>query len=57
MGRDMHTLYNDAWNTSMHCVLMVAAKESDNHHVQKAMELAGQQMSDGMYAIVAIAHH
>ena len=53
----MHTLYNDAWNTSMHCVLMVAAKESNNHHVQKAMELAGQQMSDGMYVIVAITRH
>lgn len=48
MGKDMQALYNDAWSNLKECVLEVAAKENGNHHVQKAIELAGQYTSDGM---------
>lgn len=48
MGKDMQALYNNAWNSLKQCVLVVAAKEDGNHHVQNAIKLAGQYTSDGM---------
>ena len=48
MGKDMQAIYGGTWNGLMQCVLVVAAKEDSNHHVQEAITLAGQYTSDGM---------
>ena len=48
MGKDMQAAYNDSWKTLMQNVLTVAAMESDNIPVQTAIQLAGQNLSDGM---------
>lgn len=55
MGRDMQALYNDVWSNLTQGVLVVAAKENGNHHVQEAIELAGQHITDdGKFAMVPL---
>ena len=43
----MQALYNDVWSNLRQSVLVVAAKESSNHHVQEALKLTGRHLSDG----------
>ena len=49
MGRDMRSIYGDAWKTLMQDVLLVAAIERDNYPVQVAIRKAGRHLSDGIY--------
>ena len=44
----MQALYNDVWSNLKQGVLEVATKENGNHHVQEAIELTGQYISNGM---------
>ena len=48
MWKDIQALYNDSRSTIMQCVLVIAAKEESNHHVQQALEHTRQHESDGM---------
>lgn len=47
----MQAAYNDAWDSVEHHVLVIAAKEDGNHHVQTALELAGRHVLDGKYTV------
>ena len=46
MEKDMQALYNDIWSNLTQGVLVVAANENGNHHVQEAIELAGHHITD-----------
>ena len=43
----MQAVYNDVWSNLRQSVLVVAAKERSNRHVQEALELTGHHLSDG----------
>ena len=42
----MQAVYDDVWSNLTQGVLAIAANENGNHHVQKAIELAGQHITD-----------
>ena len=58
MGQDMAAVFREKWEPLQEKLLTILSNETDNYRIQTILELAGENMSNGMYnfTILCTAH-